>query len=1175
MSSLAPKSPRRPALRRPRLAPLVLALAAMGAPLASQSALLITEIMPSGSGQDWFELTNTGTGVVDLTGFKMDDNSFNFANAVEMQGIGQIAPGESVLFIEDTSTGVFLSNHGACLNGVRVGTYSGSGVGLGGSGDGVIVFNAQGAEQSRQSFGAATAKTSFFYGSDNSAATLSLSGSQGAVTCGNTDIASPGSSDLSGTLVRPGAPTSAVASAATPSGFTAHWSAPGAGGAPTGYIVEVSADGFATLARTLAVDNGTSAPVSGLSASTAYQYRVRAVNTAGPGASSGAQAISTLAGLTSDLAPTAAYSSVIGDAHEPGITFTLTNAAAAPQFSAVSSNPGVVPDANVQVTGTGPYTLQITPVGVGFADITLTIQDGVTTLTRTLKYAASANTATGTSPRWLVGRSDASTAIVHDSNTLLVADDEGSSSADGSGPTQPITNGNAFFAYRATHSGLPLAPLVVDAALGLNNPGLQSGANCTAAGITGSGSNCKAEGEVDLEASFSVGGTHYLAGSHSNSKNGHLRPDRWRFFALTSSGTGAATTHAVAGYYQWLREDLRSWDATNAHGLGADYLGLQASSTGGLAPESANLDGFSIEGATSSPDNTAAWFGFRAPLVSAPGQAAVAGGSATHRSHALIVPVGGFHALATATGGGTKGAALAQIGGPIRLDLGGRGIREIRKNGANEYLIIAGPSDSATGTAPKDFRLYSWDGSFIASGAQQGLATNLRLRDAALSAFTKPHTDCSAEGIGELPAALDMGGNVEILSDCGDADFYGNGTVAKDLSYAAWKKSRLDGVALAALPSVALSGGQVAATALPFTATASEAGTLYAVALPASAAAPSWEQVVAGTDATGTSAPWASGGTAVGTTAVPLAASGLLANTAYTLYAVNVSTGGYASTRGQLNLSTSALSPQAIVFTNPPASPSLLGTAPFTISAIGGASGNPVVFASGSNAVCQVNGTTVTLVTAGTCVLNADQAGGGSYAPGAQSYSFQVSLPTGSSAPLVGTGAYSGTSGAVLGGAWQFASNSAGFKALPGGSAPNGYSFPHGMFDFALIHGASGSSATVQLNLPSAAPAGATLWKYGYETQGATTRTWYPFPGIYNFTNGRMRVEFSIEDGAVGQDDDQVANGIIIDPVALGLPGGPAGAQVAAIPTLGEWARGLLALLLGGLAALRMRRSLR
>ena len=50
-----------------------------------------------------------------------------------------------------------------------------------------------------------------------------------------------------------------------------------------------------------------------------------------------------------------------------------------------------------------------------------------------------------------------------------------------------------------------------------------------------------------------------------------------------------------------------------------------------------------------------------------------------------------------------------------------------------------------------------------------------------------------------------------------------------------------------------------------------------------------------------------------------------------------------------------------------------------TLSAAGGASGNPVVFGSNTMAVCTVAGSTVTYVTAGTCTVTADQAGNASF----------------------------------------------------------------------------------------------------------------------------------------------------------------------------------------------------
>jgi RHS repeat-associated protein len=55
--------------------------------------------------------------------------------------------------------------------------------------------------------------------------------------------------------------------------------------------------------------------------------------------------------------------------------------------------------------------------------------------------------------------------------------------------------------------------------------------------------------------------------------------------------------------------------------------------------------------------------------------------------------------------------------------------------------------------------------------------------------------------------------------------------------------------------------------------------------------------------------------------------------------------------------------------------------ATFTLSATGGASGNPVVFAAtaAASGVCSVSGNVVSVLAAGTCVLTADQAGNASY----------------------------------------------------------------------------------------------------------------------------------------------------------------------------------------------------
>lgn len=147
--------------------------------------LVITEVHSTGSsgeayGADWFEVTNKGTTPVDITGWKMDDNSFNFSNAVNLRNITSIPAGASVIFIESGSTGANdITNRDNFIAawfgssvpaGLIVANYGGSGVGLSSSGDGVALYDASGTLQAQVSFGAGTAGVTF----DNSLGTDSI-----------------------------------------------------------------------------------------------------------------------------------------------------------------------------------------------------------------------------------------------------------------------------------------------------------------------------------------------------------------------------------------------------------------------------------------------------------------------------------------------------------------------------------------------------------------------------------------------------------------------------------------------------------------------------------------------------------------------------------------------------------------------------------------------------------------------------------------------------------------------------------------------------------------------------------------------------------------------------------------------------------------------------------------
>ena len=188
-------------------APIVGLLSATTAGAVTPS-VIISEVAPWGSGNspyaaDWFELTNTGGVAVNITGWKMDDNSNSFANAVALTGVTNIQPGQSVIFIEGTAptassfTSTWFGNNPP--SGLAIGTYTGSGVGLGTTGDAVNVYDSTGTLVANVTFGASDASAPF-QSFDNTAgvngaiSTLSASGVNGAFAAANdsSEIGSPG-----------------------------------------------------------------------------------------------------------------------------------------------------------------------------------------------------------------------------------------------------------------------------------------------------------------------------------------------------------------------------------------------------------------------------------------------------------------------------------------------------------------------------------------------------------------------------------------------------------------------------------------------------------------------------------------------------------------------------------------------------------------------------------------------------------------------------------------------------------------------------------------------------------------------------------------------------------------------------------------------------------------------
>ncbi|HLP65158.1 SdiA-regulated domain-containing protein [Flavobacterium sp.] len=185
----------------------------IGSP-GSVGRLFVSEVAPWSSGNspvaaDWFEVTNTKAVAVNITGWKVDDSSQSPVAAVALNGITSINPGESVIFIETNDlpgkTTAFLNNWFGTnpTSGLRIGNYTGSGIGLSTGGDQVNLYNSSNVLQTSVVFGASPA-TAPYTSFDNKIGVNSLVtpitqfsavGINGAFIAANStsEIGSPGS----------------------------------------------------------------------------------------------------------------------------------------------------------------------------------------------------------------------------------------------------------------------------------------------------------------------------------------------------------------------------------------------------------------------------------------------------------------------------------------------------------------------------------------------------------------------------------------------------------------------------------------------------------------------------------------------------------------------------------------------------------------------------------------------------------------------------------------------------------------------------------------------------------------------------------------------------------------------------------------------------------------------
>jgi hypothetical protein len=211
-----------------------------------------------------------------------------------------------------------------------------------------------------------------------------------------------------------------------------------------------------------------------------------------------------------------------------------------------------------------------------------------------------------------------------------------------------------------------------------------------------------------------------------------------------------------------------------------------------------------------------------------------------------------------------------------------------------------------------------------------------------------------------------------------DADQPGNGTYA-----AAARVQQSFGVGQPSAPSV---------QSITFTSTAPSSATVGGATYAVSAIASSGLAVVFSADA-------ASSGicTVSGSTVTPVGTG---------TCTVDASQPGDASYQAAPQVQQSftvGLTPQSTSFTSTPPAAATVGGASYTVTATA-TSGLAVSFSitAGSAGVCSISGTTVSFTGAGTCTVDADQAGNASYAAAAQvQQSFTVSTPSKSSQSIV------------------------------------------------------------------------------------------------------------------------------------------------------------------------------
>ena len=226
---------------------------------------------------------------------------------------------------------------------------------------------------------------------------------------------------------------------------------------------------------------------------------------------------------------------------------------------------------------------------------------------------------------------------------------------------------NLLRIYDAETGGAPLGEIDISRQLGVESTLSRKGRRQPPA-------------ETDIEAATTLNGRAYWITSHGRDSRGEERRERLRFFTTTipdDSRALAVTAVAPESFFEQLlaAPQLRPFDLPAA--------AMRAPKTAG---------GLNIEGLAATPDG-GLLIGFRSPIPD---------------GLALLVVLENPEQ--------TMAGEAARFSEPIRLDLGGLGVRALSLR-HGRYLIAAGHHDSGG-----ESRLYAWNG----VGVPEQMAVDLR-----------------------------------------------------------------------------------------------------------------------------------------------------------------------------------------------------------------------------------------------------------------------------------------------------------------------------------------------------------------------------------------------------------------------------------------------------------------